>query len=142
MKREAIRSRQRYAASENVPPPTLGDRARDALLLLLALPLIGVLFGGIYSVPAIKLSRGRDPWLSVLLLSGLALTVFGAGFLLRIPVARLGGVYAVAVVALLAVRRALGGLERNLERFGIVHLLALLLVLAAHTVTLVQMHAR
>jgi hypothetical protein len=42
-------------------------------------PFLGVLFGGIYSVPAILLSRGRDPWLSVLLLSGLALTVFGAG---------------------------------------------------------------
>jgi hypothetical protein len=125
-----------------MPVSTLGARAREALLLFVALPVVGVLFGGIYSVPAIKLSRGRDPWLSVLLLSGLALTVFGTGFLLRIPAARLGGVYMVVSVALFAVRRAFGGLERNLERFGIVHLLALLLVLIANAATLAERHAR
>jgi hypothetical protein len=121
-------------------PPTPGHRAREALLLCLALPFLGVLFGGIYSVPAIKLSRGRDPWLSALLLSGLALTVFGAGFLLRIPAGRLGGVYVVVAVAFFLVRRAFGGLERSLERFGIVHLSALVLVAFAHAATLVERH--
>ncbi|WP_437736836.1 hypothetical protein [Sorangium sp. So ce1335] len=38
------------------------------------------------------------------------------------------------------VRRAFGGLERNLERFGIVHLFALLLVAFAHAATLVAKH--
>ncbi|WP_437983866.1 hypothetical protein [Sorangium sp. So ce117] len=120
--------------------PTPGRRAREALLLCLAVPFIGILFGGIYSVPAIQLSRGRDPWLSVLLLSGLALTVFGAGSLLRIPASLLGGVYVVAAVALFVVRRAYGGLDGNLERFGIVHLFALALVSFAHTAMLVQRH--
>lgn len=123
-------------------PPTPGHRAREALLLCLALPFLGVLFGGIYSVPAIKLSRGRDPWLSVLLLSGLALTVFGAGYLLRIPPGRLGGVYVVTAAAFFVVRRAFGGLERNLERFGVVHLFALVLVAFAHAATLMEKHPR
>ncbi|WP_437562796.1 hypothetical protein [Sorangium sp. So ce542] len=123
-----------------MPPPPPGYRAREALLLCFALPFLGVLFGGIYSVPAIKLSRGRDPWLSLVLLSGLALTVFGAGFLLRIPAARLGAVYGVVAVAFFVVRRAFGGLERKLERFGIVHLFALLLVAIAHAATLVERH--
>ena len=118
--------------------PAPGHRAREALLLCLALPFLGVLFGGIYSVPAIKLSRGREPWLSSLLLSGLALTVFGAWFLLRIPAARLGGVYVVVAVAFFVVRRAFGGLQRNLEHFGIVHLFALVLVVVAHAITLVE----
>lgn len=50
--------------------PTPGHRAREALLLCLAVPFLGILFGGVYSTPAIRLSRGRDPWLSLLLLSG------------------------------------------------------------------------
>ncbi|WP_437992102.1 hypothetical protein [Sorangium sp. So ce145] len=91
-------------------------------------------------MPAILLTRGRDPWLSVLLLSGLALTVFGAGSLLRIPAGRVGGVYVVVAVAFFVVRRAFGGLERNLERFGVVHLFALVLVAFAHAAMLVQRH--
>ncbi|WP_438034524.1 ClpX C4-type zinc finger protein [Sorangium sp. So ce204] len=78
--------------------------------------------------------------LSVLLLCGLALTVFGVGSLLRIPTGLLGGVHAVAAIALFVVRKAYGGLDGNLERFGIVHLFALALVSCAHTVMLVQRH--
>ncbi|WP_437530988.1 hypothetical protein WME79_00795 [Sorangium sp. So ce726] len=121
-------------------PPTPGDRAREALLLCLGVPFLGILFGGVYSVPAILLSRGRDPWLSVLLLSGLALTVFGVGSLLRIPAGHLGGVYVVVAVAFFVVRRAFGGLERNLEHFGVVHLFALVLVTFARAAMLVQRH--
>ncbi|WP_437743660.1 hypothetical protein WME73_00875 [Sorangium sp. So ce302] len=104
----------------------------------MAVPFLGVLFGGIYSVPAIRLSGGRDPWLSLLLLSGLALTVFVAGFLLRIPTGHLGGVYVVVAVAFFVVRRAFGGLERNLERFGVVHLFGLVLVAFAHAAMLLE----
>ncbi|MGK3996719.1 hypothetical protein [Sorangium sp. So ce1024] len=121
-------------------PATLGHRARGALLLCLALPFLGVVFGGIYSVSAIKLSRGRDPWLSVLLLSGLACTVISAGFLLQIPAARLGGVCVVLAAAFFVVRRVLGGLDRNLERFGLVHLLALVLMVVTHVATLAERH--
>lgn len=120
--------------------PPLRERARQALLLALAVPLLGVLFGGIYALPAIRLSRGRDPWLSVLLLSGLAFTVFGAGHLLRIPIGRLGWVYGAAALAFFVIRWAFGGIERNLERFGIVHLFALVLVAGAHAATLVESH--
>lgn len=122
--------------------PTPGRRVQEALLLFLALPFLGVLLGGIYSVPAIKLSGGRDPWLGLLLLSGLAATVFGAGFSLGIPAGRLGWVYLVVTVAFFVVRRAFGGLERNLERFGVVHLFALVLVAVAHGATFVERHHR
>ncbi|WP_441289341.1 hypothetical protein ACSRUE_00720 [Sorangium sp. KYC3313] len=87
-----------------------------------------------HAMPAILLPRGRDPWLSVLLLSGLALTVFGAGSLLRILAGLLGA------VALFVVRRAYGGLDGDLERLGIVHLFAPGLVSFAHPAMLVQRH--
>jgi hypothetical protein len=44
----------------------------------------------------------------------------------------------VAAVALFVVRRVYGGLDGNLERFGIVHLFALVLVSLAHTAMLVE----
>lgn len=122
-------------------PRPLSERAREALLLAPALPFLGILFGGIYAVPAIWLSRGRDPWLSVLLLSGLALTVFGAGFLLPISTGHLGWVYLVVAVAFFVVRRAFGDLGRNLEHFGGVHLPALGLGTAAAWYVILEVFA-
>ena len=117
---------------------TLSSRVREAILIALALPILGVLLGGVYSIPAIKVSRGRDPWLSVILLAGLAVTVFGGGLLLRIAPSHLSFVFAAIAAVFLLVRGALGDLERNLEHFGFVHLLALVSLLVAYAVTSVH----
>jgi hypothetical protein len=96
-------------------------------------PVVGLLMGGIYSVPAMSLCKDREPWLSVLLSLGLAITVFGLGYLSQTPILLSTGAWNFSVVLLLVARRSYGALDGNLERFGLVHAVALLIafVLAA-----------
>lgn len=42
-------------------------------------PVVGLLMGGIYSMPAMRVCKDREPWLSMSLSIGLAITVFGLG---------------------------------------------------------------
>ena len=104
-------------------------------LIGIAVPVVGVFLGGIYSVPAIRLSRGREPWLSVLMSLGLAITAFGIGYLSHTRILFSGGVWGFSLLLLLLVRRVHGPLDGNLERFGLVHAFTLLatFVLAAIT---------
>lgn len=91
-----------------------------------AAPVVGLLLGGIYWFPAVHLTKGREPWLTLLLAAGLAITVFGFGCLSDAPLQILGGVWVLAVCLLLVQRRVQGALDRNVERFGMVHVLALI----------------
>ena len=92
--------------------------------MLFLLPLF-VLVGGIHWLLAWRLSGGKEPWLTALLAVGLGGTVIGLGWLCGVPWPRLpaavGGAW-----ALLLVRRAFGGFDRNVEQFGPVHVLAVL----------------
>ena len=63
------------------------SRAETALMMIVGVPVIGVLMGGIYSLPAMKVTDERDPWLTTLLACGLAITVFGIGFITGTPMA-------------------------------------------------------
>ena len=102
-------------------------KLQDALLLILvAGPVVGLLLGGIYSWPAIQLTKGREPWLTLLLAAGLAITVFGIGQASDASLFLVGGVWMLAVFLLLVVCRVQGALDHNLERFGMVHALALI----------------
>jgi hypothetical protein len=104
-------------------------------LVGIAVPVVGLLMGGIYSMPAMRLCKGREPWLSVLLSFGLAITVFGLGYLVETPILFSTGGWGFSVILLLVARRLYGTLDGNLERFGLVHAFALLttFVLAALT---------
>lgn len=93
----------------------------ELLLIAVAVPLLAILLGGVYSLPAIKLTKERDPWLTMLLALALAATDFGIGALLHAPMAHLSGVWFVSVVLLLIARKFYGGLGHSLERFGVVH---------------------
>jgi hypothetical protein len=95
-----------------------------------AVPVLGLLMGGIYSWPAMRLCRGREPWLSMCLSVGLAITILGLGHLTDTPMLHSAGGWAFSVLLLLAARRQYGTLDGNLERFGLVHAAALLITFA------------
>ncbi len=97
-------------------------------IVLLGVPVLGVLMGGVYSAPAMHITKERDPWLTLLLAFGLAITVFGIGFATHIPFIYLWVVWLVSVVLLLLGRAAYGNLGHNLERFGMVHNVTLLIM--------------
>lgn len=109
--------------------------AETVALVLLAVPVVGLFMGGVYSMPAISVTRGREPWLSMLLSVGLGVTVFGLGLLLDVPLIYLGTIWAIAIALLLVARATLGSIDHNLERFGIVHALAALITFFVAMVT-------
>jgi hypothetical protein len=99
----------------------MNKKFREQLIVvLIALPVLLVMMGGVYSIPAISVTRGRDPWFTLLLGAGLLATVAGIGFAcnLRFPV--ILGAWLCACMALF-VRRRFGKLDHNLERFGLIH---------------------
>jgi hypothetical protein len=102
--------------------PAKGSWVRDLPLLLVALPVVGVLLGGVYYFPVWWLTRGREPWTTGLL--ALATTALGLG---AASGAARGAALAVMVVALAlfaVTRKAKPSLK--LEDFGLVHAVALL----------------
>jgi hypothetical protein len=98
----------------------------NVALFGIAIPVVGLLMGGIYSIPAMRLCKGREPWFSMSLSFGLVVTVFGLGYLVGTPVLFSVGAWGFSVVLLLVARRLHGTLDGNLERFGLVHAAALL----------------
>ena len=99
--------------------------------MLVAIPMLGFLFGGIYSFPAIKLTRGKEPWLGILLAAGLAVTIFGIGLPGHLSVPLLALLWVCSILLLLLARWFFGPLNDSLEHFGIVHVITLILVLGA-----------
>ena len=86
--------------------------------------VVGLYMGGIYSLPAMRLTKDTDPWLTVLLGIGLTITVSILGML--IFTSWLHVLYAVLIAnTLLVIRRSLGKLDHNVERFGMIHALCL-----------------
>lgn len=121
------RTRAFAGSVHDVQPSVKAAKLQETLLLVpLAGSVVGLLLGGIYSWPAIQLTKGREPWLTLLLAAGLAITVFGLGQLSGASLLLAGGVWALAVLLLLVVRRVQGALDHNLERFGMIHAFALL----------------
>lgn len=113
----------------------LRDVGQTILFGSFAVPIVGLLLGAVYSWPAVTVTKGREPWLTLLLTVGLAVSVGGLGRVLQANSAYLAIVWAASVALLLLVRASLGGFDRNLERFGIVHVAALVFTVLAATVT-------
>jgi hypothetical protein len=101
----------------------------------IAIPVVGLLMGGIYSMPAMRVWKGREPWLSATLSIGLAVTVFGLGYLADTPILYSIGAWGFSVILLFVARRLHGTLDGNLERFGLVHASALLIAFALAALT-------
>ena len=106
-----------------------GRRVEWLVILLIGVPLLGLWMGGVYALPAMKLSGERDPWLSLMLAGGLGLTVFGLGGTLGGTVPVLCSIFGGSIVLLLLARKVYGSLGHSLERFGLVHAAALLATL-------------
>lgn len=104
-------------------------------IILLGVPVLGILMGGVYSLPAMLLTRERDPWLTLLLAVGLAVTVFGIGLPTYTPLLYLISLYIVSIILLLLARAVHGSLGHNLERFGMVHAVTLILTILLVTIT-------
>ncbi len=101
------------------------SRLAEGLLLVIAAPIIGILLGGVYSIPALKITKEREPFLSGLLIGGLAITVFGIGHPLHAPFTYLLGVWLFTLLLLVLARLVYGSLGHSLERFGLVHVAAI-----------------
>lgn len=107
---------------------------QEVLGLLIGLPIVLVLLGGLYSIPIMKVTKGREPALTVLIAIALAAMVGGIGFAAKTPASH-SLVLASAVLGMLVLaRKVYGSLGRNIEHFGMVHQLTLLgaLSLAAY----------
>jgi hypothetical protein len=109
-------------------------------IILLGVPVLGVLFGGVYLLPAIMLTKEREPWLSLLLSVSLAITVFGLGRCFHTPIAFLFGVWATTIVLLLIAKLVYGSLGHNLERFGMVHIAAIFITVLVSAAAKVGSH--
>ena len=114
----------------------------EIALIIFAVPFIAGLMGGIYSWPAMSLTKERDPWLTLLLAGGLATTVFGLGYAMQLSIESMGWVFAASVLLLLLARWAFGSLGHNLERFGMVHMATLMLLVGVFSYQLIRTKAR
>jgi hypothetical protein len=106
----------------------------EIILVIVMLPVIGIVCGGIYPLLATWITRERDPWHTLVLGIGLSLTVFDLGSLLHLAWPSLGYVWLSAIVFLLLVRVAFG-LRGNFEHFGFVHMLTLALLFVVCAIT-------
>lgn len=105
--------------------------AIQTLLIALVLPILGLIMGGIYLFPAVWLTKGREPWLTLLLAIALACTTLGFGLAVCLPLGVLLPIWAVCMLLLLGIRSLFGGLDRHVERFGFVHMAAVVILLCA-----------
>lgn len=106
----------------------------NIMLAIIAVPLLGILLGGIYTYPAMKITKERDPIFTSLLGLCLGITIFSIGLPSHAQISHLLIAWSVSLVLLLLARAAFGSLGHSFERFGIVHLATLfisLLVLLA-----------
>ena len=115
-------------------------KASDVIvMILLGVPVLYIIYGGVYSLPAMRVTKERDPWLTLLLAGGLAITVFGIGVPTHTPPLYLGALWLGSIVLLMFRRASCGSLGHNLERFGLVHaatlLATMLLIMLRHHVT-------
>ena len=92
----------------------------DVIGTLIALPILGILMGGVYSLPAMRITKCREPWYTITLGIGLSITVLAISFIYELPVNRVSIAWAIAC-ALLLIRRSFGKLDHNIERYGLIH---------------------
>ena len=102
-----------------------GSLLKNIPVYTLGFVVVGILMGGVYSLPAMKVTGSKEPWFTLLLSFGLTLTVTVIGLLFFKTDMHI--VYAVlAANILLIIRRCFGRLDHNAERFGLIHAISLI----------------
>ena len=102
-----------------------GTLLKNIPIYALGFIVVGILMGGMYSLPAMKVTNSKEPWFTLLLSFGLTLTVTVMGLLFFKT--NLHIIYAVlAANILLIIRRSFGKLDHNTERFGLIHAISLI----------------
>lgn len=102
----------------------LSAKYPDLLTLVIGVPVVGILMGGIYSLPAMRVTGSRDPAYTLLLGAGLSVTVIGIGMAADLSLPLILAAWFLTMLVLMA-RRLFGKLDHNVERFGVVHALTL-----------------
>src|SRR5215212_8279267 len=98
----------------------MSEKLREILVVSLAVIVLGVLMGGVYSAPAMWITNNRDPWLTILLSAGLSAVVVAIGVAFGLTLPLILAAWGCSCTALL-IRRYFGKLDHNLERFGLIH---------------------
>jgi hypothetical protein len=94
-------------------------------IYVLGFIVVGLFMGGIYSLPAMRLTKSTDPWFTISL--GIGLTVTATVMGLLIFTSYLHILYAIVIAnTLLIIRRNFGKLDHNVERFGLIHAFCLI----------------
>lgn len=101
-----------------------------ALAWCAAIPLL-LLSGAFISLPAWFLSRGREPWHTLLLALGLAILVFGSGLAAPVPATHLGVIYLASLFALGVLRALFGAKVRNVENFAPVYMITAIAIMCS-----------
>lgn len=93
---------------------------RNIPIYVLGFIVVGIFMGGIYSLPAMRITKSTDPWLTILLSISLTITVTTIGVIFY--TSYLHVIYAILIAnILLVIRRCFGKLDHNAERFGLIH---------------------
>ena len=98
---------------------------RDIPIYIFGFIVVGLFMGGIYSLPAMRVTNSTDPWLTILLSIGLTITVTTIGVIFITSYIHV--LYAILTAnILLFIRRCFGKMDHNVERFGLIHGLSLI----------------
>lgn len=101
--------------------------------LLIAIPLLGIVGGGYLSLPTTSLTRGKEPWTSIILLVGLGTMIFLVGHFgfrtTQSPIlwAWLAGSIMYFVMA------SVGGFRQHIEPFFVAHMIAFVCLMGLAT---------
>ncbi len=93
---------------------------RNIPIYVLGFIIVGIFMGGIYSLPAMRVTKSTDPWLTILLSTGLTITVTTIGVIFFTSYIHIITAVLIANI-LLIIRRCFGKMDHNAERFGLIH---------------------
>lgn len=102
------------------------------------MPFFLLFSGAFISLPALYISRSREPWHTLTLALGLALLVFGIGISTEVPHRLLCGVLVGAWLMLALLRCLFGRGMRNVENFAPVYMFTMIAIMCTVQVYRIQ----
>lgn len=93
-------------------------------LLLIAIPLLGIVGGGYLSLSTLSLTRGKEPWTSMILVLGLGAMIFLVGhFEFRSTLSPIFWSWVAGSIMYLLMA-SVGGFRQHIEPFFVAHMVA------------------